>query len=232
MQGMVKIPAGSFQMGDPQIREESPVHNVTLTQPFYIGKYMVTQELWKKVMGTLPSIPPNQRSPKFPILYVHYYDVVDFIKKFNSLPGGGNFDLPTDAQWEYACRAGSTGAYCFGNDERRLSEYAWTKLNAKAQVHEVGLLKPNAWGLYDMHGLEFEFVKDGYQRYTPQPVVDPVGPLEGPNCIVRGGHWERFPFPPKLKDHFFRCSVRYYPVPKTDLSARSSFRLIRNENPN
>ncbi len=227
MQNMVKIRAGSFQMGDPKIREEGPVHQVTLTQPFFIGKYMVTQELWKKVMGELPSSPPKHRSPKFPILYVNYYHVMDFIKTLNSLPGGGGFDLPTDAQWEYACRAGSTGAYCFGSDKQKLNDYAWSKLNAKMQVHDVGLLKPNAWGLYDMHGLEFEGVKDGYRKYSSQPVVDPVGPLESSNGICRGGHWGRFPFPPKLKDHFFRCSVRYYPVPKDDISYRLSFRLIR-----
>ncbi len=107
------------------------------------------------------------------------------------MPGGGNFDLPTDAQWEYACRAGSTDAYCFGNNQRQLNEYAWSKLNADARVHDVGLLKPNAWGLYDMHGLEFEFVRDGYRRYTPHPVSDPVGPLDSLECVVRGGHWGR-----------------------------------------
>jgi formylglycine-generating enzyme required for sulfatase activity len=227
MQNMVEIPAGSFEMGDAQIREESPVHTVTLTQPFYMGKYMVTQELWKKVMGSLPGMPPKQRSPKFPILYVNYYNIMDFINKLNTLPGGGGFDLPTDAQWEYACRAGSTGNYCFGNNQRLLEQYAWTKNNARGQIHDVGLLKPNAWGLYDMHGLEFELVKDGLRKYTTGPVVDPIGPLDGQNCVCRGGHWGRFPFPPKLKDHFFRCGVRYYPVPKDDISYRLSFRLIR-----
>jgi formylglycine-generating enzyme required for sulfatase activity len=228
MKDMIKIPAGSFMMGDPEIPEERPVHKVTISKPYYIAKYMVTQELWKKVMGKLPYLESSKSSPRFPITYINYDNMIEFVQTLNSLPGGGGFDLPTDAQWEYACRAGSTGSYCFGNDENLLDQYAWSKNNAKGKIHDVGLLKPNNWGLYDMHGLEFEMVKDGYRKYTSQPVIDPVGPLNDQNGVSRGGHWGRYPFPPKKKDHYFRCGVRYYPTPKNDISYRLSFRLVRN----
>ncbi|MHA1341044.1 MAG: SUMF1/EgtB/PvdO family nonheme iron enzyme [Promethearchaeota archaeon] len=227
MDDMILIPAGTFLMGDSKSKKDRPVHKVIISQPFYMSKFMVTQELWEKIMNELPYIKNKMKSPKFPITNINYYQVIKFIKKLNSLPGGGLFDLPTDAQWEYACRAGTNSAYFFGNDEKLLNEYAWSKINSNGRLHAVGLLKSNNWGLYDMLGLEFEFVKDGYRKYTSKPIIDPIGELDEPEVICRGGHWGRYPFPKSFDEHYFRCGVRYLGVPKDDVSNRVSFRLIR-----
>jgi formylglycine-generating enzyme required for sulfatase activity len=118
---MVLIPAGSFRMGD---EGEKPVHKVNITKPFYLGKYLVTQEQWEAVMGSNPS---HFKGPKQPVEQVSWIDCQQFFTKLNEKlhPEGGKFQLPTEAQWEYACRAGSTTKYCFGDDETRLGDYAW-----------------------------------------------------------------------------------------------------------
>ena len=166
---------------------------------------MVTQRLWENIMGKLPVIPPKQRSPNFPVIYINYYDVQEFLKKLNSLPGSGDFDLPTDAQWKYACRAGSKEKYCFGNNQKLLDQYAWSQINSDRRIHDVGLLKPNGGGLYDMHGLMYELVKDDIRKYTKISVKDPVGPLTTDMGIARGGSWGKYPFPKNIKNQFFRC---------------------------
>ncbi len=226
MDDMVLIKKGEFMMGDPEIYEDRPVHQVELTHGFYMGKYMVTQKLWKEVMGYLPPITPNQRSPNFPVISVNYYDAQKFFDKLNSLPGSGGFDLPTDAQWEYACRAGSSGKYCFGNDHNLLNQYAWHQKNSDRKIHDVGLLKPNKWGLFDMHGLMFELMKDDIRKYSKNKLVDPIGPLDTNMDSARGGAWGLFPFPKNTKRLFFRCGRRS-PNAKTEKSYRLSFRLIR-----
>jgi len=226
MDEMILIRKGSFLMGDPQIPEEKPVHRVEITQNFYMGKFIVTQKLWEQVMEELPIIRHHQKSPNFPIINVTYHDVQEFINKLNSLSSGGEFDLPADAQWEYACRAGSKDAYCFGNNRKLLNEYAWSKINSGAKLHEVGLKKPNKWGLYDMHGLVYELMKDDLRKYSKNPTKDPVGPLNTDGGIVRGGAWGRYPFHRNLRDHHFRCGRRL-PNPKFEKSHRQSFRLIR-----
>ena len=226
MNDMVLIKSGSFMMGDHEVFYDRPVHNAEITQNFYMSKYMVTQSLWKNIMGKLPVIPPKQRSPNFPVIYINYYDVQEFLKKLNSLPGSGDFDLPTDAQWEYASRAGSKGKYCFGNNQKLLDQYAWSQLNSDRRIHDVGLLKPNDWGLYDMHGLMYELVKDDIRKYTKISVKDPVGPLTTDNGIARGGSWGKYPFPKNIKNQFFRCGRRSSNA-KVEKSHRLSFRLIR-----
>ena len=163
---MVQIPAGEFLMGTPNsdsngLNAEKPRHRVRITKPFYLGKYLVTQEQWGAVMGNNPSY---FKGPKKPVEQVSWDDCQQFLRKLNaiSVAGEGRFQLPTEAQWEYACRAGSTTRYCFGDEESRLGEFAWYNVNSGEQTHRVGEKKPNAWGLYDMHGNVWEWCADWF----------------------------------------------------------------------
>jgi formylglycine-generating enzyme required for sulfatase activity len=192
---MVLIPAGEFKMGsvDKDAYDwEKPQHRVRITKPFYLGKYLVTQEQWEAVMGNNPS---RFKGPKNPVETVSWDDCQKFLGKLNakSAAGGGKFQLPSEAQWEYACRAGSKTKYCFGDDESKLAEYAWYEKNMDSKTHPVGEKKPNAWGLYDMHGNVWEWCqdwwKDGY--YKESPVDDPTGAATGDSRVRRGGSWDR-----------------------------------------
>ena len=115
-----------------------------------------------------------------PVESVWWSDVNAFIKKLNKMEGQDTYRLPTEAEWEYAARAGSTSSYSFGNDPQQLKRYAWYKDNSGAKTHPVGQLQPNAWGLFDIHGNVWEWVQDWYGRYTSQAVKDPQGPSMGP----------------------------------------------------
>ena len=206
---IVLIPAGEFMMGSPDSDKlafgvEKPQHRVRITKPFYLGKYLVTQEQWEAVTGSNPS---HFKGPKNPVEQVTWDDCQEFIKKLNERVrrpnpnpfrgthkvgrGEGEFRLPTEAQWEYACRAGSKTRYCFGDDESGLGEYAWYDKNSGDKTHPEGEKKPNAWGLYDMHGNVWEWCqdwwKDGY--YKESPVDDPTGPPQGSSRVNRGGSW-------------------------------------------
>jgi formylglycine-generating enzyme required for sulfatase activity len=193
---LVLIPAGEFLMGSPDSdkdaeRWEKPQHRVRITKPFYLGKYVVTQEQWEAVMGSNPS---NFKGPKNPVEMVSWEDCQKFLKRLNDKVGGGKFQLPTEAQWEYACRAGSKTRYCFGNDEKQLGEYAlyWCD-----KTHPVGEKKPNAWGLFDMHGNVSEWCQDWYSDsiirvagyYAKSPTDDPMGAATGHDRVFRGGSW-------------------------------------------
>ena len=185
---LVLIPAGSFTMGDAPAHKHIPAHKVTITKPFYLGKYEVTQEQWEAVMGSNPS---HFKSPKNPVEQVSWDDCQQFLVKLNAKSGGqgSKFVLPTEAQWEYACRAGSTGKFCFGGDETQLSEYAWYYENSGNRTHPVGEKQPNAWGLYDMHGTIWEWCQDWYGDYGAEAVDDPNGPTKGSIRVYRGGSW-------------------------------------------
>ena len=233
MNDMVLIKKGSFIMGDKRVWDERPTHKVIISRDFYLGRYPVTQKIWEAVIGKIPPIETKNRHPEFPIIWVSYYDILEFLQKLNSLPASGGFDLPSEAEWEYACRAGSTGEYCFGNKpgfsnrQGKLEEYAWTKRNADRKIHPVGQLKPNAWGLYDMHGLVYENVKDGKRRFTSKTVTDPFGPFDRDSIGARGGGWGSFPFRGSdLRQHHFRCSCRTDNT-KEEKSHRLGFRLKR-----
>ena len=184
----VLIPAGTFMMGstsgDP---DEKPIHQVTLSNAFYLGKTEVTQAQWQAIMGTNPSL--FKGDPKRPVEQVWWDDVQAFIKKLNEKEGGSAYRLPTEAEWEYAARAGSTTAFSYGDDPTTLGQYAWYKENSAEQTHPVAQLKPNPWGLYDMHGNVWEWVQDWYGRYDTASVTSPTGPSSGTHRSRRGGGW-------------------------------------------
>ena len=164
----VLIPAGEFEMGSPSREKrrklwESPVHRVTIKKPFYLGIYPVTQEQWNKVMGSNPSY---FKGEKHPVETISWEDAQVFLRKLNAIENTGEkcsgYRLPTEAEWEHAARAGSTGSYFFGDDESKLKEYAWFLGNSGLETHPVGLKKPNPWGLYDIYGNVGEWVQDEY----------------------------------------------------------------------
>ena len=194
---MVLIPAGEFLMGSPDSDkyaedDEKPQHRVRIAQPFYLGEHVVTQEQWEAVMGGNPS---NFKGPNNPVENVSWDDCQKFLDKLNRRPGNqaGVFQLPTEAQWEYACRAGSTTNYCFGDEESGLGEYAWYGANSGSKTHPVGEKKPNAWGLYDMHGNVWEWCADWHDGgyYARSPIDDPTGPTGSSDRVFRGGGWNR-----------------------------------------
>ena len=182
----VFIPAGTFMMGSPEDepgrKDNETLHQVTISKPFYLQTTQVTQGQWKKVMGNNQS--HFKGDDNLPVQEVSWNDVQEFIRKLNKTEGTDKYRLPTEAQWEYACRAGSTTAYCFGDDPGRLGEYAWID---DSSAHPVGQKKPNAWGLYDMHGNVRELVQDEGTYYPAGHVTDPEGPSSGLRRVLRGG---------------------------------------------
>jgi formylglycine-generating enzyme required for sulfatase activity len=184
----VWISAGEFLMGSTDgDDDERPVHRVRISRPFYLGKYAVTQGEWEAIMGSNPS--RFRDGPRQPVEQVSWEDAQEFIRKLNAQEKGAQYRLPTEAEWEYAARAGTTTAYCFGDDASQLRAYAWYGDNSDKRTHPVGQLQPNAWGLYDMHGNVWEWVQDWYGAYTAEPAVDPQGPSSGSVRVIRGGGW-------------------------------------------
>lgn len=182
---------GSFTMGDASGKDdEKPVHLVKITKPFYLGKYPVTQQQWEAVMGNNPS---HFKGPQNPVDQVSWEDCQAFLQKINERfsSSGEKFGLPTEAQWEYACRTGSTADYFFGDAEERLGDYAWFDGNSGYRTHPVGEKRPNSWGLHDMHGNVWQWCADPYDPsyYERSPVDDPTGPVSGSNRVLRGGSW-------------------------------------------
>jgi formylglycine-generating enzyme required for sulfatase activity len=169
-------------------RKDETLSAVTLTQGFYMQTTQVTQAQWKAVMGNNPS-GFKDCGDDCPVENVSWNDAQEFIKRLNEKEGKP-YRLPTEGEWEYACRAGSTSQFCFGDDESLLSEYAWYINNSDNRTHPVGTKKPNAWGLYDMHGNVWEWVQDWYGNYPSGSVTDPVGPERGGDRVDRGGSWD------------------------------------------
>jgi len=183
----VPIQPGSFLMGsDNGEPDEKPVHKVTITKPFHMGKYEVTQEQWKAVMGT-DAFNRSSQSARCPADCVSWEECQAFCQRLAEKAPGHTFRLPTEAEWEYACRAGSTGDYCFGDEAARLPDYAWCPLRSGYHTHPVGEKKPNAWGLYDMHGNVWEWCADWKGSYSDGEQTDPTGPAQGGVRVVRGG---------------------------------------------
>lgn len=200
---VVAIPAGTFLMGSPEgsvgaandewmrnPKKDEYQHTVTLTKPFQMGVTEVTQEQYQQVAGSNPSVFKN---PKSPVENVSWNDAVKFCEQL-SAKIGKTVRLPTEAEWEYACRAGSTTRYHYGEDPetRELVEYAWYEDNSDRTTHPVGQKKANAWGLHDMTGNVWEWCQDFYKGpYEEKTATDPKGPAAGSDSrILRGGCWE------------------------------------------
>jgi formylglycine-generating enzyme required for sulfatase activity len=199
----VHIQKGSFQMGDHEIDNGAvSVHKARISKDYWLGKTEVTQYQWSKIMGD-EEIHPEKPSPfrgvnpNYPVVSVSYYDIEVFLEKLNELSNGYKFRIPTEAEWEYACRAGTRTPYSYG------SFLADTLANYDAEIHSkysftgsyighpkpVGSYPPNQWGLYDMHGNVFEWVSDWYVPYSRKKVTDPSGPTSGTKKVIRGGSW-------------------------------------------
>ncbi len=230
----VYIAPGSFMMGSgfkpseialkyggkaEWYTDEIPQHNVTLTKAFYIQTSEVTQRQWKTIMGNNPS-GFNYNAKDCPIEKVSWHDVQKFIKKLNKKEGTDKYRLPTEAEWEYACRAGSTSAFCFGNQKNDLTIYAWNNSNSREWTHSINQKKPNAWGLYDMHGNVGEWCNDWYGDYTSNSLTDPPGPVEGTQRVSRGGSWRSIA-------RFCRSAYRYGVDPNYRRPT-GGFRLAKN----
>ncbi|MCY3764680.1 MAG: SUMF1/EgtB/PvdO family nonheme iron enzyme [Gemmatimonadetes bacterium] len=210
---MVWIQPGRFLMGSPDTESgredhEGPQHQVTITKGFYLGKYEVTQAQWESVMNTSPWVTGSvsQDRGNFPANRMRWQHVETFIRKLNDAEGKDVFRLPTEAEWEYACRAGTTTRWSFGEDSTRIADFARYYENSRTtivrndgsitygspEVQETGGVFPNPWGLYDMHGNVRELVQDYYGPYSEPAQIDPMGP-DGPtgSRIPSGSHVER-----------------------------------------
>jgi formylglycine-generating enzyme len=196
----VWIDPGSFRMGSSSSEagheeQESPIHEVTISKGFYLGKYEITQRQWEAVIGTAPWFGEDyvQNNPDHPAQYITWNDVQEFIERLNEAAGKEIYRLPTEAEWEYACRAGTTMRWSFGDDESQLGDYAWYRDNAwdvdQRYGHAVGMKQPNPWGLYDMHGNVYEWCQDWYGSYSSGSHRDPTGPSSGSNRVIRGGYF-------------------------------------------
>jgi formylglycine-generating enzyme required for sulfatase activity len=210
---------GKFVMGSPthevgRIDNEGPC-DVTLSKGFWIGKTSVTQVQWKSMMGSNPS---NFIGAKLPVENTSWYDAQNYLNKLNDLisnEGGWKMVLPTDAQWEYACRAGERGPYSGG----AVDEVAWYNSNSFGSTNPVGEKKPNAWGIHDMHGNVWEWCQDWYDHVNEELYggLDPQGPETGVARVHRGGSWGNL-------DIHSRSSSRSAAFPQT-ASNRVGFRV-------
>jgi sulfatase modifying factor 1 len=194
------IPAGTFLMGSPVTEEgrydDETQHKVTISKTFYMQTTEVTQGQWKSVMGTEPWKGEDyvKEGPNYAATYVSWNDAVAYCEKLSEKESV-TYRLPTEAEWEYACRAGTETAWSFGDDDASVGQYAWYRGNAydigERYAHQVRLKKPNAFGLYDMHGNAHEWCHDFYGKhyYKQSPEKDPPGPASGSFRVLRGGSW-------------------------------------------
>ena len=189
----VLIQPGEFDMGSPanetgRYNDEGPVHPVTISEAFCLGKYEVTQKQWHEVMGDNPSY---FKGDDLPVENVSWKDVQEFIEKLNKKENTHKYRLPSEAEWEYAARAGTTTRYSFGDDSSKLGEYAWYRENSDDKTHPVGNRKANPWGLYDVHGNVWEWVQDKWHNTSDGAPVDGSAWEEGVGVIRvdRGGGW-------------------------------------------
>jgi formylglycine-generating enzyme required for sulfatase activity len=234
---LVLIPKGTFLMGSPESEEgrdsDETQHEVTFSQGYYLGIHEVTQAQYEQVMGKNPSYFDRDKvavPQSHPVEQVSWGDAVEFCKRLSELPeekkAGRVYRLPTEAEWEYACRAGSKSAYSCGENSTLLVDQAWLKGNSNEKNHPVGEKKPNAWGLFDMHGNVWEWCSDWYEQYPAGAVTDPVGPRMGSARVFRGGCWHheaatcrsafRNWFAPSYRNYYvgFRIALSPAGIPK------------------
>jgi formylglycine-generating enzyme required for sulfatase activity len=190
----VFIPAGSFVMGsDPAFNsswpDETPARKVEIAAPFYLGKYPVTQREWKAIMGDNPSFFQGDDRP---VEMVSWDDANSFIDRLNQREKTQGYRLPTEAEWEYSARAGSSSDYFYGDSPLLLSQYAWHMGNSDEKTHPVGEKDPNPWGLHDVLGNVWEWTGDWYDAnyYQKGPARDPLGPASGSSRVRRGCSWD------------------------------------------
>ena len=233
----VLIPAGSFRMGSTKgPKDERPIHRVVISKPFYMAKHELTQGQWEAVMGedkrlTANESPDNEMTgPMKAMNALSWNKCQDYISELSKKAPGRAFALPTEAQWEYACRAGSETEYHFGDEPEKLGEYAWFQGNAiwpnmpdyegRTHYHDTGVKKPNAWGLHDMHGGVWEWCADFYDPdfYFDSPLADPTGPETGVLKVLRGGSWFRYA-------KYARSSYRRFFHPESDSDAVTAWVL-------
>jgi formylglycine-generating enzyme required for sulfatase activity len=211
----VRIPPGEFMMGCPTAGEgcnsdEMPAHRVRISKSFEMGKYEVTQAQWKDVHGGSPS---HFKGDDRPVEMVSWNDVQGFLTRLNNKRDGYHYRLPTEAEWEYAARA--------GRSTQPPDAAAWFDRNGGGQTHPAGQKQPNAWGLYDMGGNVWEWVQDWYDEsyYSNADAVDPAGPVKGQRRVLRGGS---FNFGPQ----YTRASERFFNLPTLKFSD-TGFRCAR-----
>ena len=223
--GFVRIPAGEFMMGSRNGKpDEQPVHRVVISKGLEMGKFEVTQAQWEAVMrraharvapgeAAEASAPSHFKGPSLPVENVSWHEVQQFLRMLNARDDRFEYRLPTEAEWEYACRAGSTGDYA-----GTLDAMAWYESNSGGQTRPVGRKEPNAWGLYDMHGNVWEWVQDWYAHdYGEERPA--AGPASGSYKVYRGGGW--FSSPADC-----RSAVRGFNFP-IDRYDSVGFRLVR-----
>jgi formylglycine-generating enzyme required for sulfatase activity/predicted phosphodiesterase len=203
----ITIPAGEFDMGSHDHKSEKPIHRVRLTKPFRLGKYPVTNADYERFLKANPGVQPPSHwkasqfnDPQQPVVAVSWEDAQGFCQ-------WAGCRLPTEAEWEYACRAGTQTRFSFGDDETKLGDYAWFGKNSGGKPQPVGTKLPNPWGLYDVHGSVWEWCEDWYDRYPKGPVTDPTGPATGNTRGLRGGSWGND------QPTFCSCSYRYCVLP-------------------
>ena len=224
-----KIPPGTFMMGSPESEpdrsDNEHQHPVTISKAFYMQTTEVTQGQWKALMGTEPWKGGRnvEEGTDYPAVYVSHDEAVEFCRKL-SKQEAVEYRLPTEAEWEYACRAGTTTAYSFGDDQSKLGQYAWYQKNAwdigEKYAHRVGQKLPNAWGLYDMHGNVWELCQDWATSYGEAKVVsDPVGPEDGERHLLRGAAF-------KYQPNYLRSAGKSS-VPPSFHNLDFGFRLVR-----
>jgi formylglycine-generating enzyme required for sulfatase activity len=183
-------PPGTFQMGSPEDelgRDDDETHHVvTLTEGFWLSTFEVTQDQWKELMDSNPS---SIEDDNLPVDNISWEDVQDFLELLNAAKASAVYRLPTEAQWEYAYRAGNVTRFYWGEDSNGtgIDDHAWFSDNSGFEIHPVGEKEPNAWGLYDMSGNVSEFCQDYYGEYPEEAISDPEGPDTGEFRVVRGG---------------------------------------------